>query len=451
MTKLIKNSLLITIILTTIFVIPIKNVNSTTIKKGTKLQDTKNIVFLIKIDGTINPGRAEFFLRALKEAQIKGASCLVVELDTPGGLLISLRKMVKAILSSSIPVIVYVYPPGARAASAGALLCISAHVAAMAPETNIGACHPVTLFGSLPKHSTMAKKLENDLVAWAKSIAIRKGRNSKWVEKAIRESISSTDEIALKEHVIDIIAPNLDYLLKHINKKTVRLRSQKTILHTYPYELKVLTPNIREKVLSLISEPNIAYILLMIALVGLYFEFAHPGGILPGTIGAISLILSLFAMQALPINVTGLLLIIFAAILLVLELFIPSHGVLTIFGIISLFLGSMFLFPGGKTGVGISASVAYPTLIFITLCIVIITYLATKASLLRPRTGKDAIIGKIGFIQKIINENEAMVFVHGELWRAKLDKKAKEGEKVLVKDIKDMLLIVEVIKNSEED
>jgi len=450
MTKLIKTSLILAIIFTNILLIT--NVNSTTIQQGSNLTNAENIVFLIKIDGTINPGRAEFFLRALKEAQIKGASCLVVELDTPGGLLISLRKMVKAILSSSIPVIVYVYPPGARAASsAGALLCISAHVAAMAPGTNIGACHPVTLFGSLPKHSTMAKKLENDLVAWAKSIASRKGRNTKWVEQAIRESISSTDKIALKEHVIDIIAPNLDYLLKHINKKTIRLKDKRIVLHTYPYKLRVLNANISEDILSLISEPNIAYILLMIALVGLYFEFAHPGAILPGTIGAISLILSLFAMQALPVSVTGLLLIIFAAILLVLELFIPSHGVLTICGIISLFLGSIFLFPGGKTGVGISASVLYPTLIFITLCVIIITYLATKASLLKPRTGKDAIIGKTGFIQKIINENEAMVFVHGELWKAKLNKKAKEGEKVLVKDIKDMLLIVEVIKNSEED
>ncbi len=410
-----------------------------------------NTVFLIKLDGAINPGRAEFFLRALKEAQIEKASCLIVELDTPGGLLVSLRKMVKAILSSSIPVIVYVYPPGARAASAGALLCISAHIAAMAPGTNIGACHPVTLFGSLPKHSTMAQKLENDLVAWAKSIAAREGRNTKWVEEAIKNSISTTDKIALRKHVIDIIAPDLDYLLKHINKKIITIRDKKITLHTYPYKLKTLTPNISEQILSLISEPNIAYVLLMIALVGLYFEFAHPGAILPGTVGAISLLLSLFAMQALPISVTGLLLIIFAAILFVLELFITSHGVLTIFGIISLFLGSIFLFPGGKTGVGISGSVLYPTFIFITISVIIITYLATKASLLRPKTGKDAIIGKIGFIQKLINDDEAMVFVHGELWKARLDKKAQKGEKVLVKDIKDMLLIVEVIKKHEEE
>ncbi len=424
-------------------------INSVALKKS---QPPPNYnVFLIKIDGAINPGRAQFFLRALKDAQDKGATCLVVELDTPGGLLISLRKMVKAILSSSIPVVVYVYPPGARAASAGAILCISAHIAAMAPGTNIGACHPVTLFGSLPKHSTMAQKLENDLIAWAKSIAIKQGRNPIWIENAIRRSISSTDKIALKLHVINLIAPDINSLLKQINKKSVSLKNKKYIIHTYPYKLTILTPNLSEKVLALISEPNIAYVLLMIALVGLYFEFAHPGAILPGSIGAISLLLSLFAMQALPTSATGFLLIIFAAILFVLELFITSHGVLTIFGLISLFLGSIFLFPGGETGVGISASVLYPTLIFITISVIVITYLATKASLLRPKTGKDAIIGKVGTIRRIIGENEAMVFVHGELWKAKLNKKVKEGEKVLVKDIKDMLLIVEVINNKEEE
>ncbi len=431
-------------ILTILFSLPMANYNNAS---ATTAQSHTAKIISINLTGEINPGTADFLIRGLKLAERTRANCFLVRLDTPGGLLISLRRMVKSILSSSVPVVIYVYPPGARAASAGTILCLSATIAAMSPGTNIGACHPVTLFGSMPKNSIMAQKLENDLVAWVKSIAIRQGRNKLWAEKAIRESISCSAQTALREHVINIIAPDVPQLLKSINNWHVTVNNKKIRLHTYPYQIIHVTPNLKEKLLSTISDPNIAYILLMIGLAGFYFEFAHPGGVFPGTIGAICMILALFAMQALPVNVTGLSLIMLAAILFLLELFITSHGILTISGLISLIIGSVFLFPGGMSGVTLEASVLYPTLFFIGGFVITITWLATKATLSRPKTGPMALIGKTGTVRKDIGPDTGMVFVNGELWNAAADSDTHipTGTKITVINVNDMTLIVEPI------
>ena len=376
-------------------------------------------IYLVRLKGSINPGAAELIKRSLKEAYRGHGTCLVIELNTPGGLASTLRDMVQEVMASPVPVVVYVAPSGARAASAGAILTISANIAAMAPGTNIGAAHPVSLLpGTGKSDDTMKQKIENDFAAMARSVAAERGRNVEWAEKAVRKSVSASAREALKLGVIDLVARDLNDLLRQINGMTVKLHSGPVKLVIRSPEIIQVKEDLREKILSTIADPNIAYILMMIGLTGLYFELAHPGVIFPGTIGAISLLLGLFALQALPVSTTGLLLLLLAIVLFILELFITSHGILGATGLIALLLGSLMLFDTSKTGVSIDSNVLWSTVLGVGSFLATITYLATRATMSRPKSGVESLIGKRCLVRKAIGQGSGQVFLHGELWTA---------------------------------
>jgi len=375
-------------------------------------------IYLVRLKGSINPGAAELIKRSLREAYRGHGTCLVIELNTPGGLASTLRDMVQEVMASPVPVVVYVAPSGARAASAGAILAIAANIAAMAPGTNIGAAHPVTLLPGTGKDKTMRQKIENDFAAMARSVAAERGRNVEWAEKAVRKSVSASAREALRLGVIDLVAKDLNDLLRQINGMTVKLHSGPVKLVIRSPEIIQVKEDLREKILSTIADPNIAYILMMIGLTGLYFELAHPGVIFPGTIGAISLLLGLFALQALPVSTTGLLLLVLAIVLFILELFITSHGILGATGLIALLLGSLMLFDTSETGVSIDSSVLWSTVLGVGSFLATITYLATRATMSRPKSGLESLIGKRGLVRKAIGQRSGQVFLHGELWTA---------------------------------
>ncbi len=407
------------------------------------------VVYLVDIKGSINPGTYQLFTRALESAQANG-SCLIIELDTPGGLVSTLRQMVQGVMASSVPVVVYVAPSGARAASAGAILTMSANIAAMAPGTNIGAAHPVGISQNKSEDNVMKEKVENDLAAMARSIAFRRGRNVKWAEAAVRKSVSVTADEALRLRVIDLVAENMDDLLSRINNRRVKLAGKEVVLKTKGARLAWVKENLRERILTAIGDPNIAYILMMIGVAGLYFELANPGTMFPGIIGGISLLLGLYAMQALPVNTVGLVLFFLGIALFVAELFITSHGLLGIGGAISLILGSVMLFNTPATGVKVAAGVLWPTLVTVVLFLGGTVFLAVRATLSRPRAGTEALIGETGIARRQITPQDGLVFVHGELWRARSDSPVLPGTKVRVVSVKGLVLKVKPISKKED-
>lgn len=400
-------------------------------------------VFIIQIADAISPGTAEYIKSGIKTAEEKGAACLIIELDTPGGLAESMRIIVQNILASRVPVVVYVYPSGARAASAGVMITMAADVAAMAPGTNIGAAHPVGA-GGQDIEGKMSEKIVNDMVAQAKSVAEERGRNAKWVEDAIRESVSVTETEALKDNVIDLIAKDTDDLIRQLNGRQLKDRG---VLHLDDVKKVFLEESLRTKILKTISNPNIAYILMMIGLAGLYFEFSHPGAVFPGVIGGISLILAFFAMQTLPINYAGILLIVLAIIFFIMEMKIASYGLLSVAGIVSLLLGSLMLFEGSAPGMQLSLKVLLPTIILISGFFVAVASLVFRAQISKPATGSRGLLGEIGIVRKALTP-EGKVFVHGELWNARARQTLDENTKVRVVNVVNLVLEVEPVDES---
>jgi len=312
----------------------------------------------------------------------------------------------------------------------------------MAPGTNIGAAHPVAIGMGGKMDETMAEKVVNDAVAYSKGIAKKRGRNSKWVERAIRKSESVTAEEALKLNVIDFVANDVSQLLAKIDGKTVLLPSGEVLLNTKGAIINEKKMGLRERILTTLSDPNIAYLLLMIGLAGLYFEFAHPGAILPGVIGGISLILAFFALQTLPVNFAGVLLIIFGIILFIAEIKIVSHGMLTIAGVISLVLGSLMLFESPIPALRVSLKVMVPTIVITTLFFVSVIGLAIKAQMRKPATGVEGMIGEKGDAITFVHE-DGKVFIKGERWNAYSKDMIEVGEKVKVVGMKGLRLEVE--------
>jgi len=401
----------------------------------------KGEVYVVKVSGSINPGLAEYLIRSMEKASREEAGCLVIQLDTPGGLALSMRSIVMAMLSLQIPVIVHVSPSGARAASAGVMITLAADIAAMAPGTNMGAAHPVNL-GQKKMDETMADKVVNDMVAYTKSIAEKRGRNSEWAEKAIRESVSVTEKEALELKVIDLVAEDLDDLLEKIDGRELK---DKGTLHTKGMKQVVLTESFRDKILKTLSDPNIAYLLMMIGLAGLYFELSHPGAIFPGVIGAMSLILAFFAFQTLPVNYAGVLLIALAIILFVLEMKVASYGLLSLGGVVSLFLGSLMLFEGTAPGMRLSWRVLIPTVVMVSGFFVAVAGLVFRSQVSKPRTGDKGLVGEVG-VAKSRLEPEGKVFVHGELWNAVAPGRIEPGAKVRVVGVDSLLLKVEQVE-----
>lgn len=393
-------------------------------------------VLIIDLEGTINPGSTTYLLRGMAAAKKMNAQLIVIRLDTPGGLASSMREMVKAILNSSIPVVVWVGPKGAGAASAGVMVTVAAHIAAMAPGTNIGAAHPV-MAGGKDIGKTMSEKVVNDMASYGSGIAKDRGRNGEWVERAIRESVSITAEDAVKIHVVDLIAKDIDELLKLIDGKEVDVLGKKLVLNTEGLVQVHYKPGFRDRVLRTISDPNIAYILMMIGLAGLYFELAHPGAIFPGVVGGISLILAFYSFQTLPVNYAGLLLIALAIVFFILEVKVTSYGALSIGGLISLTLGSIMLFEDIK----VSLKLMMPTIVLIGGFFVVVATLAFRAYRAKPKSGAEGLVGETGIVRERIDP-EGLVFVHGEYWRAVADEPIDPGQKIRVEGIEGLVLKV---------
>jgi membrane-bound serine protease (ClpP class) len=401
----------------------------------------ENEVYIIEISGSINPAVADFLKRGINQASEDVVSCVIIKIDTPGGLAESMREIVKTIFASKVPVVTYVAPSGARAASAGVMITIAADIAAMAPGTNIGAAHPVGA-GGKDIGGKMSEKVTNDMVAQVKSIAEKRGRNVQWVEKAVRESVSVTETEALKANVIDIVAKDLDDLIRQINGRKIE---NKGVLKLDNPKRTIIEESLRTKVLKIISDPNVAYILMMIGLAGLYFELSHPGAVLPGVVGGISIILAFFAFQTIPVNYAGFLLIILAIVFFIMEMKISSYGLLSIAGITSLILGSLMLFEGNGTDMRLSWKVLVPTLTFVSGFFVVISGLVFKSQLSKPRTGASGLLGEIGVVKEPILQ-EGKVFVHGELWNAISKDPIEKGAKVRVVKVENLVLEVEPIE-----
>ena len=397
-------------------------------------------VDLITIDGSINPAVDDFIRESIGRSKSNGARALIIQLDTPGGLLTSTRTIVKELLSDLVPVIVYVAPSGAGAGSAGVFITMAAHIAAMAPGTNIGAAHPVAGGGQEVK-GVMGEKIENFTASFSESIAQQRGRNTEWAIQAVRKSVSITEKEALKIKVIDIVAKDIDDLLEQAHGRKVDIEGRKHELALKGARVQRYEMSLKQKVLNTIADPNIAYLLMMAGILGLYMEFAHPGVIFPGVAGAICLLLAFVSLQLLPINYTGLALVILGIALLIGEAFYPSFGVLGIGGIISLTLGSLLLFDTPMSDFGVDRTIVFTAVGTLGSFVLAVSYLVFRSQKEKVTLGVEGLIGEIGVVKDKLSPT-GRLFVHGETWRAEADNEIDVGEKVEVVGVEGMVLKV---------
>jgi len=374
---------------------------------------------VITVNGAIGPVSAEYIVKGIQTAEADPTiEALVVEMDTPGGLDTSMRQIIKEIQRSPVPVIVYVAPSGSRAASAGAFITMAAHVAAMAPGTNIGAASPVNMGGE-GMDKTMKRKVTNDAAAYIRSIAEARGRNADLGEEMVRQGMSMSETDALKQNVVDIIAKDLPSLLAAINGKTVKTGAGEKVLATAGLTVKRLEMNWRQRIFDALANPNVAYILMMLGFYGLFFELSNPGAILPGIIGAICLILAFYSLQTLTINYAGVLLILLAIILFVLEIWIPSYGALTLGGIVAFVIGSLMLVDSPEEYMRISLSVIISATIFTAAFFFFLVGSGVRAQYSKVTTGREGIIGATGVADTDLSrDKEGSVMINGEIWSA---------------------------------
>jgi membrane-bound serine protease (ClpP class) len=394
-------------------------------------------VNLIVVDATINPAVADFIRESINRSAQEGAQALIIQLDTPGGLLNSTKTIVKDILGAPLPVIVYVSPSGAGAGSAGVFITMSGHIAAMAPGTTIGAAHPVGS-GGQNIEGDMREKIENFTASFSETIAQRRGRNVEWAEKAVRESVSITEVEALQKKVIDLVATDVQDLLRKAEERKVEVGNTKTTLNftalraadgTVP--VVTLEMRLKHKVLNILADPNIAYLLMMAGILGLYLEFSHPGTIFPGLTGGICLLLALTAFQVLPINYTGLLLILLGIGFLIAELFLPSFGILGVGGIVAFVLGSLFLFDTPESELAVDRSIIFTAALSVSAFMLFVGTLAVQTWRQKPTSGGEGLIGEVGEV-RVRLAPRGKVWLHGEYWNAESDEEVETGEKVRV-------------------
>lgn len=418
--------------------------------KKHETSQTRPVVHVVRVNGPINPLVAEYITDGIETAQDDNATALVVELDTPGGLMESTRSITKAILASEVPVILYVSPQGARAASAGVFITYASHIAAMAPSTNIGAAHPVGIGGGADTSGAVMEKVTNDAVAQIKAVAEKRGRNVEWAEQAVRKSLSITEHEALKLHVIDLIAPTLDSLLQAVDGREVEVVNRKHKLTTAGATVVHREMNWRHKLLDKISDPTLAYILLLLGIYGMFFELSNPGAILPGVLGGIFLILAFYSLQTLPVNWAGLALILFAIILFILEVKVTSYGILTIGGIIAMALGSIMLFSKPMSAFDPVVKVSLRVIIMATAAtaafFIFALGMAFKAHRSQVTTGKEGMIGELGTAFTNLSPN-GQVHVHGEIWEATSKESVSKGEPVKVVAVHGMRIRVEKVSD----
>lgn len=402
-------------------------------------------VIVLNADCAIHPACADYIQYGIEKAVDENAECIVIKLNTPGGLLTSTRTIVNQFLDAKIPIIVFVAPAGSQSASAGVFITMAANIAVMAPGTNIGAAHPVTLQGTMD--SVMMEKATNDAAAFIRTISEKRNRNIEWSEDAVRNSVSITETEALKLHVIDLIAKDVRDLLNKVDGRTVVTSEGEKVLHTMDAEIITVNMTFAQKILSILSDPNIAYILLMLGIYGLFFELYNPGAMFPGIIGGICIILAFYSMNTLPVNYAGLALIILSIILFILEIKVVSHGALTIGGIISLFFGSMMLINPDSflEAMEISMELIIFIVILTAAFFIFAISLGIKAQRRKPTTGIEGLVGKIG--KAVTNLSPAgEISIHGEFWNAEsLDGEIGTGEEVKIVEVEDLKLKVKKI------
>ncbi len=482
--------LLLGISMLLLWLLPAPGMSEKDSNESSNAVDRSSKVLVITVDGPINPVTAGYIDKGIAEAAERGADLLVLRLDTPGGLMSSMRTIVKSIMASPVPVAVYVSPSGARAASAGVFITMAAHVAAMSPGTNIGAAHPVNIGGGSPfgkkkqeedaedkegkegdkekedsdkdkesqdetlsDESVMARKVINDTVAFVKSIAEINGRNAEWAERSVRESISSTEREALEENVIDLVAENLDKLLEEIDGRTVRIDGEEVTLTVAGADIDEMPMDLRQRILAAVSDPNIAYLLMMLGVYGLFFELANPGVILPGVLGGIFLILAFFSFQVIPVNYAGVLLIGLGLILFILEIKVVSYGMLSVGGIVSTLLGSIMLIDSIEPYYRISRTLIFGVTGFTALFFLVGLGLAFKVQRRKVVTGIEGMIGITGETTTEVDP-EGKVKVHGEIWSAVSDTPIPAGKRIKVINMDGMVVRVEVdhprVNNEDE-
>ncbi len=396
----------------------------------------------IKIDGGISPGTSLFVENSIKYAESTNAEAMIITLNTPGGLLDATRDIVQNIMASKVPIAVYIAPGGARAGSAGVFITLAANIAAMAPGTNIGAAHPVDMGGNAPD-SIMGDKITNDAAAFIRSIANERNRNIDWAERTVRESISATEKEALLAGAIDYIAPNLNALVKYMDGCTVSVADGEVTIKSAGVAIENREMDWREYFLFWISNPNIAYILLMIGIYGLIFEFWSPGAIFPGVIGGISLLLSLFSLQMLPVNLVGAALILLSIIMFLLEIKVVSYGLLTIGGVISLAIGSIILIDAPNKVMDISMNLIITFVILTALFFAAIGGIGLRAQFKKKATGQSALLGLKGnALDNFSSGAKGQVRVFGEIWSAVSEDNISVGDEIIVEQVNEFLLKV---------
>ncbi len=399
-------------------------------------------IHVLTVNGSINPTTFDYLKHGIEHAKNKNAQAVIVELNTPGGLLESTRSIVTEFLNSPVPIIVYVSPKGSRAASAGVFVTMAAHIAVMAPGTNIGAAHPVNAQGEMD--SVMSGKVTNDAAAFIRSISEKRNRNIEWAEDAVRNSVSITETEALKKNVIDMIASTRAALLDSLNGKKVIIEKDTIVLATVNAIVEDHGMSWQYEILDLMSDPNISYILFLVGIYGLFFELYNPGSIFPGVVGAIAIILALYSMQTLPINYAGLALIIVGIILFLLEISITSYGLLSIGGIVALFFGSIMLYQTNEPleVVEVSLNVIIPFVIITALFFIFVVTAGLKAQKRKVDTGETGMIGLEGVALEPLNPN-GQVRVYGEIWSAEsVDGKIPKDAKIVVTEIRGLQLKV---------
>ncbi|NOR53487.1 MAG: nodulation protein NfeD [Candidatus Aminicenantes bacterium] len=399
-------------------------------------------ILRITINAPIHPITSEYIRKTIDRAEKENASLVIINLNTPGGLDTSMREIIEKILNSKVPIAAYVNPSGARNASAGFFIAIACDIFVMSPGTNTGAAHPVgvSLTGkSMDK--TMEDKVTHDAAAYIKSIAEKRGRNIKLAEAAVRESLSYTEKEALEGNLIDLIAKNEQEIIEYFDGKRIkRFDGEEVLLKLKDEEIIDIPMTARQKFLITISNPNLAYILLMIGLLGLYFEFSNPGSILPGVLGGICLLIAIFSFQILPINYVGLTLILLAIGLFILEIKVQSYGILAIGGIIAMVIGSIMLIKAPIPELRPSLKFIIPVALGLSLIFIFLITLAVRAQMSKVRTGKEGLVGETGEARSVLDP-EGKVFVHGELWDAEASEKIPKGTKVKVLEVMENLKI----------
>ncbi len=407
-------------------------------------------VVILDFAGAVDPPSAQYILSGIERAEDIQAELLLMVMDTPGGLMSSTRDIVGAILNSEVPVAVFVYPRGARAASAGVFIAMAAHISAMAPGTHIGAAHPVGIGIGTDTSTVMREKVTNDAVAWLRSLAQLRGRNQNWAERAVKYSESLTAAEAESIGVIDLIARSIDALLDSISGREVALGDTTKTLELSDATPVRLNMSVPQKVLHTILNPNIAYLLLILGLLGIYFEFQHPGAVFPAVIGVIALLSAIYAFQILPVNYIGILLIVAGLVMFILEVKVPGFGILTSGGIIALLLGSFMLTSGNTPEFRISWWTIIPTVAFVALFFIFVVAKAMLAQRRKPSTGAEGMVGERGeALDDIAEGGYGKVLVHGEIWDARSVRPLRRGERVRVVKLKGMLLEVEPVGEDE--